>query len=42
MLRVLKPGGAVFHETLWDNPLINFARPSRTPMRAMLLTIANS
>lgn len=27
LLRVLKPGGrAVFHETLWDNPLINFAR----------------
>ena len=25
--RVLAPGGrAVFHETLWDNPLINFAR----------------
>lgn len=25
--RVLKPGGrAVFHETLWDNPLINFVR----------------
>jgi hypothetical protein len=24
---VLKPGGrAIFHETLWDNPLINFAR----------------
>jgi 2-polyprenyl-3-methyl-5-hydroxy-6-metoxy-1,4-benzoquinol methylase len=27
LLRVLKPGGkAVFHETLWDNPLINFVR----------------
>ena len=27
LLRVLKPGGeAVFHETLWDNPLINLAR----------------
>jgi 2-polyprenyl-3-methyl-5-hydroxy-6-metoxy-1,4-benzoquinol methylase len=27
LFRVLKPGGrAVFHETLWDNPLINFAR----------------
>ena len=27
LLRVLKPGGrAIFHETLWDNPLINFAR----------------
>ncbi len=27
LARVLKPGGAgVFHETLWDNPLINFAR----------------
>jgi len=27
LLRVLRPGGrAVFHETLWDNPLINFAR----------------
>jgi len=27
LLRVVKPGGrAVFHETLWDNPLINFAR----------------
>ena len=25
--RVLKPGGVgIFHETLWDNPLINFAR----------------
>lgn len=25
--RVLKPGGrAVFHETLWENPLINFVR----------------
>jgi SAM-dependent methyltransferase len=27
LLRVLKPEGrAVFHETLWDNPLVNFAR----------------
>jgi 2-polyprenyl-3-methyl-5-hydroxy-6-metoxy-1,4-benzoquinol methylase len=27
LARVLKPGGrAVFHETLWDNPLINFVR----------------
>ena len=27
LFRVLAPGGrAVFHETLWDNPLINFAR----------------
>jgi len=27
MARVLKPGGrALFHETLWDNPLINLAR----------------
>jgi 2-polyprenyl-3-methyl-5-hydroxy-6-metoxy-1,4-benzoquinol methylase len=27
LVRVLKPGArAVFHETLWDNPLINFAR----------------
>lgn len=27
LARVLKPRGrAVFHETLWDNPLINFAR----------------
>jgi ubiquinone/menaquinone biosynthesis C-methylase UbiE len=27
LYRVLKPGGrAVFHETLWDNPLINLAR----------------
>ena len=27
LARVLKPGGrAFFHETLWDNPLINFAR----------------
>ena len=27
LYRVLAPGGrAVFHETLWDNPLINFAR----------------
>jgi 2-polyprenyl-3-methyl-5-hydroxy-6-metoxy-1,4-benzoquinol methylase len=27
LLRILKPGAsAVFHETLWDNPLINFAR----------------
>ncbi len=27
MARVLKPGArAIFHETLWDNPLINFAR----------------
>ncbi|HVP53757.1 MAG TPA: methyltransferase domain-containing protein [Candidatus Eisenbacteria bacterium] len=27
LFRVLKPGGrAVFHETLWDNPLINFVR----------------
>ena len=27
LLRVMKPGArAVFHETLWDNPLINFAR----------------
>jgi 2-polyprenyl-3-methyl-5-hydroxy-6-metoxy-1,4-benzoquinol methylase len=27
LFRVLKPSGrAVFHETLWDNPLINFAR----------------
>lgn len=27
LFRVLAPGGnAVFHETLWDNPFINFAR----------------
>src|SRR5271165_2270900 len=27
LLRVLAPGGrAIFHETLWDNPLINFVR----------------
>jgi 2-polyprenyl-3-methyl-5-hydroxy-6-metoxy-1,4-benzoquinol methylase len=27
LARVVKPGGAgVFHETLWDNPLINLAR----------------
>jgi 2-polyprenyl-3-methyl-5-hydroxy-6-metoxy-1,4-benzoquinol methylase len=27
LTRVLKPGGrAIFHETLWDNPLINFVR----------------
>jgi 2-polyprenyl-3-methyl-5-hydroxy-6-metoxy-1,4-benzoquinol methylase len=27
LARVLKPGArAIFHETLWDNPLINFAR----------------
>jgi 2-polyprenyl-3-methyl-5-hydroxy-6-metoxy-1,4-benzoquinol methylase len=27
LFRIMKPGGrAVFHETLWDNPLINFAR----------------
>ncbi len=27
LARVLKPGGrAVFHETLWDNPIINFVR----------------
>jgi 2-polyprenyl-3-methyl-5-hydroxy-6-metoxy-1,4-benzoquinol methylase len=27
LARVVKPGGAgVFHETLWDNPFINFAR----------------
>jgi 2-polyprenyl-3-methyl-5-hydroxy-6-metoxy-1,4-benzoquinol methylase len=27
LLRILKPGArALFHETLWDNPLINFAR----------------
>jgi 2-polyprenyl-3-methyl-5-hydroxy-6-metoxy-1,4-benzoquinol methylase len=27
LFRILKPGArAVFHETLWDNPLINFAR----------------
>lgn len=27
LIRVLKPGGkAAFHETLWDNPIFNFAR----------------
>ena len=27
LVRVVRPGGRViFHETLWDNPLINFAR----------------
>lgn len=27
LFRVLKPGGrATFHETLWDNPVLNFAR----------------
>jgi 2-polyprenyl-3-methyl-5-hydroxy-6-metoxy-1,4-benzoquinol methylase len=27
LARVLKPGGrAIFHETLWENPLINFVR----------------
>ncbi len=27
LFRIMKPGGrAFFHETLWDNPLINFAR----------------
>jgi 2-polyprenyl-3-methyl-5-hydroxy-6-metoxy-1,4-benzoquinol methylase len=27
LFRILKPGArAIFHETLWDNPLINFAR----------------
>jgi 2-polyprenyl-3-methyl-5-hydroxy-6-metoxy-1,4-benzoquinol methylase len=27
LARVTRPGGrAIFHETLWDNPLINFAR----------------
>jgi 2-polyprenyl-3-methyl-5-hydroxy-6-metoxy-1,4-benzoquinol methylase len=32
LYRVLKPGGvAVFSETLWDNPLINFARRFTTP-----------
>jgi 2-polyprenyl-3-methyl-5-hydroxy-6-metoxy-1,4-benzoquinol methylase len=32
LARVLKTGGrAVFHETLWDNPLINFARRFTLP-----------
>jgi len=32
LVRVLRPGGrAIFHETLWDNPLINFVRRWTTP-----------